>query len=86
MKRVAIIGAVLDEPNKCQAEFNSVVAEFKDIIKGRMGIPFTEKDVSISVVSLITCGTIDRINKFTGKLGNIQGITVKTAFSKQEID
>lgn len=40
MKKIAVIGAVLEEPNKVQQEFNDVVASFKGIVRGRMGIPF----------------------------------------------
>jgi len=29
---------------------------------------------------------LDEVNSLTGKLGNIPGVTVKTAFSKKEID
>lgn len=42
MKRIAVISAVLDEPDLCQQQFNEVVAGFKHIVRGRMGIPFEE--------------------------------------------
>ena len=45
-----------------------------------MGIPF--KDMGISVVSITVLASIDKINSFTGKLGNIDHITVKTAISR----
>ena len=38
MSRIAVISAVLDEPEKCQQEFNKVLGGFKKIIKGRRGI------------------------------------------------
>ena len=47
MSRIAVISAVLDEPEKCQQEFNKVLGGFKKIIKGRMGIPFDEEGVSV---------------------------------------
>ena len=46
MSRIAVISAVLDEPEKCQQDFNSILANFKGIIKGRMGIPFDKERVS----------------------------------------
>ena len=82
--KIAVIGAVLDNPSKCQSEFNDLVSHYKTIIKGRMGVPFENADVS--VVSIVVSGTLDEINGLTGKLGNIAGVNVKTAFSKQEID
>lgn len=83
-KKIAVIGAVIDNPAICQTVFNGTIAQFKNIVKGRMGVPFG--DVNVSVISIIVSGTIDEINNLTGKLGNIQGVNVKTSFSKKEID
>jgi putative iron-only hydrogenase system regulator len=44
-----------------------------------MGIPFDES--GIAVISLTLRGELDTINALTGKLGNLPGITVKTAVS-----
>ena len=83
-KKIAVIGAVLDNPIKCQAEFNQLISNYKSIIKGRMGIPF--ENANVSVVSLVVSGTLDEINSLTGKLGNISCVNIKTALSKKEID
>lgn len=81
--RVAVLGIIIENSEESQAEFNSVVADFKGIVRGRMGVPFEKEE--ISVVSVIVCGTLDEINSLTGKIGNIKGITVKTSLSKKEI-
>ena len=83
MKKVAVISAILEEPGICQKEFNEVVSDFKEIVKGRMGLPFDE--IGLAVISLTVVGELDQINSFTGKLGNIQYVSVKTAISKKEI-
>ncbi len=82
MNKIAVISAILEEPNLCQEKFNSIVSEFRGSIRGRMGIPFDE---GISVISLTVTGDINDINSLTGKLGNIKGVTVKTAIAKKEI-
>lgn len=82
MNKIAVISAILENPSLCQKEFNEVIATFRGNIRGRMGIPFEE---GVSVVSITVVGQLDDINSLTGKLGNIQGITVKTAISKIEI-
>ena len=84
MRKIAIIGAVLDSPRESQSAFNDVVAAYKPIVRGRMGIPFAGEGVS--VISLIVLGTLDEINSLTGKLGSIPGVNVKTSFSKKELD
>ena len=83
MSRIAVVSAILEKPDKSQAEFNEVVASFKGIIKGRMGIPFEEEDMAI--ISITVVGELDDINNLTGKLGNLSAVTVKTAISARAI-
>lgn len=82
-EKIAVIGAILDNPQESQQKFNNVVSEFKTLIRGRMGIPMPDKGVS--AIALIVMGNIDQINSLTGKLGNIDGVNVKTSISKKEI-
>ena len=84
MKRVAIISAILDKPADAQTTFNSIVAEYKDIVRGRMGLPFIEE--GISVISITVLGEVDEINSLTGKLGKIPNTQVKTSISKKELE
>ena len=84
MKRIAILGAVLEQPQTSQTPFNEVVSLYKGIIKGRMGIPFEAENMA--VVSLTVLGELDEINALTGKLGNIKGVTIKTAISGREVE
>ena len=81
MKKIAVISAILEEPEKCQQEFNEVVSSFRGSIKGRMGIPLE----GVSVISITLIGDLNEINSLTGKLGNIKGVMVKTAISKKEL-
>ncbi|SFE75163.1 TM1266 family iron-only hydrogenase system putative regulator [Peptostreptococcus sp. D1] len=82
-KRVAVISAVLDNPVQSQSDFNRIVSEYKDIVRGRMGLPFPEE--GISVVSITVIGTMDDINELTGKIGAIDSVSVKAAVSKKEL-
>ena len=45
-----------------------------------MGLPL--KDKCMSVISITVVGTMDQINTMTGRLGNLEGVTVKTAVSR----
>ena len=84
MKRIAVIGAVLENPKETQKIFNDIISENSDIVRGRFGIPFNEQDMGI--VSITIIADMDRINNITGKLGQIPNISVKTAVSKKEVD
>ena len=82
MKKIAVISAILENPEEVQADFNKIVANFKDIVKGRMGLPF--EDEGVASISITVMGEMDEINKFTGRLGQLENITVKTAVSKRD--
>lgn len=83
LSKIAVIGAVIESPDKNQEKFNHILSEFKGIIKGRMGIPFPKEE--ISVISITVVGSLDEINSLTGKLGTIPSVVVKTSISKREI-
>jgi len=82
MKKIAVISAILEDPVGTQHQFNDLVASFKGIIKGRMGVPIPEH--GISLISIAVVGEPDDINSLTGKLGKIDKISVKTAMSKND--
>lgn len=84
MKRVAIIAVILESPQESQAEFNKIVADFRNIVKGRMGLPDLENN--LSMVSLAVQGTMDEINNLTGKIGKLPKVSAKTVLSKIEIN
>jgi putative iron-only hydrogenase system regulator len=79
-KKIAFIGAIIEEPERVQREFNSVVSSYKSIVRGRSGTPFPE---GIAVISIVVMGDVDIINAFTGRLGQIPGVQVKSAISKR---
>lgn len=84
MKRVAVISAILERPEDTQNTFNAIVSSYKDMIKGRMGLPLLEE--GLSVVSITVVGEVNDINSLTGKIGKIPHIQVKTSISKKEIE
>lgn len=84
MRKVAVISAILENTEGSQQEFNSIVSGFKGIIKGRMGIPIPEAEAA--VISITVIGELNEINALTGRLGNLDFVTVKTSISKKEIE
>lgn len=83
MDRIAVISAILEDPDHTQNAFNSLVSSFKGLIKGRMGLPLPEHD--IAVIVLTVAGDVNDINSLTGKIGLLPGVLVKTSISKKEI-
>ncbi len=83
-KKIAVISAILEEPQEVQHKFNDIIAEYRGIVKGRTGIPFDQ--YGVSVITIIIMGTVDEINSMTGKLGNLNHVSVKTSISKKTIE
>lgn len=75
-QRIGVIGIVVENRESART-INKILSEYSDIIVGRMGIPYRERD--ISVISLIIDGSTDEIGAMTGKLGGLSGVKVKTA-------
>ena len=61
-------------------KLNTILHEYGQYIIGRMGIPYREKNISI--ISVVIDATNDVISSLSGKLGMIEGISVKTVYSK----
>ncbi len=78
-KRVATASIFITDKEKAGI-VNDILSGYSEIIVSRLGMPY--KDRGISVIVLILDGTTDEIGAFTGKLGNIKGISVKTAMAK----
>ena len=76
--RVAVM-AVIVEKSESVEKLNSVLHEYGNFIIGRMGIPHREKNINI--VSVALDAPADTISALAGKLGNIEGLSVKTAYS-----
>ncbi len=83
MKKIVVISIILENPNESQGMLNEIISNYKNVIKGRMGLPI--ENLGIGAVSLTTLGTMDQINSLTGKLGNLPNVTISTAVSKKNI-
>ncbi|MDD5016946.1 MAG: iron-only hydrogenase system regulator [Eubacteriales bacterium] len=82
-KRIAVISAILESPERSQSEFNALTSSFKGIVRGRMGLPLPDHGVTVIVIALV--GDLNEINSLTGKIGLLPGVQVKTSISKKEI-
>ena len=79
-KRLGFMGIIVTDRNKQADEVNKILSEFGNIIQGRMGIPYKERNCSI--IALVVDATTDEIGSLTGRLGLIPGVSVKSALSK----
>ena len=76
--RVAVIGIIVKDKNSVQ-ELNKLLSEYGKHIIGRMGVPYHKKEVN--VISIAIDAPQDVINALSGKIGRLDGIYAKTAYS-----
>ena len=76
--RVAVIGIIVENLDSVPA-LNSLLSEYGESIVGRMGIPYHKKHVNI--ISVVIDADQDVINTLSGKIGNLDGVYAKTAYS-----
>lgn len=76
--RVAVIGIIV-EKEESVATLNGILHEYGKYIVGRMGIPYREK--KINIISIAVDAPQDIISAMSGKIGKIDGISAKTAYS-----
>ena len=77
--RLAVISIIV-ENREVSPQINALLSEFGEYVIGRMGIPYKEKGVS--VISIALDAPTEIINKLTGKLGMLSGVTAKTLMHK----
>ena len=76
--RVAVMSIIVENCDTVE-RLNAILHEYGKYIIGRMGIPYKEK--SVNIVSIAIDAPQDIIAALAGKVGNITGISVKTAYS-----
>ena len=76
--RVAIIGIIVENPGSV-SRLNEILHEYGQYIIGRMGIPYREK--GINIISIAIDAPQDVISSLAGKVGRLEGIQAKTAYS-----
>ncbi len=77
--RLAVISIIV-EHRETSPKINALLSEFGEYVIGRMGIPYKEK--CVSVISVALDAPTEVINKLTGKLGMLEGVTAKTLMHK----
>lgn len=79
-RAVGVIAIIIQNRTTSATLVNETLAPFADMVIGRMGLPYHERDLNI--ITLMVDATTDRIGSLTGKLGMIDGVTVKSTLAK----
>ena len=76
--RLGVVGIVI-ENREVVPQVNQILSQHADLIVGRMGIPYRQREVS--VIALIIDGSTDQVGSLTGRLGRLKGVQVKSALA-----
>ena len=77
--RVAAVSIILENSNSVE-EVNKLISDCSDYVVGRMGIPYKKR--GLSIISVVLDSPQDVISTFSGRLGKLDGVSTKTAYSK----
>lgn len=76
--RVAVMGIIVQDLQSVES-LNAILHEYGEVIIGRMGIPYRQKNISI--MSVAVDAPQDTISALAGKIGRLAGVSVKTAYA-----
>ncbi|MCY1721545.1 hypothetical protein OU798_14410 [Prolixibacteraceae bacterium Z1-6] len=81
LKRLGFVGIIIENREKCSGIVNDILSQNSEMILARTGLPNAKENTS--VITLVIDATTDELGVLTGKLGNIQGVSVKSGLSKK---
>lgn len=76
--RIAVISIIVEKPDAAAA-VNDLLHQYSQYIIGRMGIPYRQR--GISIISVAMEAPQDAISALSGKLGRMDGVSAKAAYS-----
>ena len=76
--RVAVMSIIAENSDNIE-KLNAILHEYGEYIIGRMGIPYRKR--GINIISIAIDAQQNTISALAGKMGQLPGVSVKTAFS-----
>lgn len=76
--RVAVMSIIVENSDTVEI-LNRILHEYGEYIIGRMGIPYKKR--KINIISIAIDAPQNTISALAGKIGNLSGVSVKTALS-----
>ena len=76
--RIAVMSIIVENDDTVES-MNSILHDYGSYIIGRMGLPYHARHINI--ISIALDAPQDVISSLAGKVGNLPGISVKTALS-----
>ena len=81
--RVAVMSIIVEDTESVE-KLNAILHEHGQYIIGRMGLPYRQR--GINIISVAIDAPQDVISALSGRIGNLEGVSVKTAFTQKGAD
>ena len=79
-KRLGFIGLIIEDRARNAAGVNTLLSEYGEMILARTGVPCPKRNCS--AITLVVDATTDQLGALTGRLGRLDGASVKSMLSK----
>ncbi len=79
--RLGFVGIIVNNRKSSSEAVNRVLSEHGEHIVARVGIPYQKR--KCCVITLVVDMTTDELGVLTGRLGMLDGVTVKSALAKE---
>ncbi len=81
-KRLGFVGIIIEDREKEAQTVNKILSDFGHIIVARLGFPYEKK--RCCVITIVVDATTDEFGALSGKLGSVEGVSVKSALTKEK--
>jgi putative iron-only hydrogenase system regulator len=78
--RLGFVGLIIEDRERNAGTVNALLSEFGEIILARTGVPCPRRNCS--AITLVIDATTDQLGSLTGRLGRVEGVSVKSMLSK----
>ena len=78
--RVAMLGIIVENTEEIE-RLNRILHDYAEYIIGRMGIPYSRKQMNI--ISIVLDAPEERISALAGKIGMLRGVSSKVIYGKK---
>ena len=77
--RVALVGIIVENTEEVE-RLNRILHDYAAYIIGRMGIPYSKKNMNI--ISIVLDAPEEQISALSGKIGMLRGISPKVIYGR----
>ncbi len=82
-RRLGFVGIIVEDRAAAAPRVNAVLSDHADLIVSRTGLPYAKR--GCHVITLIVDATTDALGELTGRLGQIEGVAVKSALARSRL-